>query len=155
MTDEEFKLYLARANEELREKQACLQKEYGLGQFDRFVIDYETGRLTFFDKEVPRVEATVVPVATHIEGKNSLRWSWANTQLPQGVREEASRLKGLHDLTGFEMFANETAECDGAMAWEIAALACKFMEALGAYRVPHATLNTYLLITHIGFAPGG
>ena len=149
MTDDEFDEFVAQANAELAQKQATLEKTYGLGRHDRFVVEYDKRRLTFFGKEGPLVEAVIVPVATHVETQNSLKWSWSSPQLPQAVREDAARVRKLYDLTGYEIFANETAECDASMAWEITAMACKLLSALGAYRVPHANLNAYMLITEI------
>jgi len=153
MTNDEFDDFLALAQDELEIKQASLQAEFGLGGYERFVADYEAGVITFFNKEAPRIEAIILPIATHVPDKNSLKWSWADKQLPQSIRDLASQVKRLHVITGFDMFANEAAECDEAMAWEITALACKTLSALGAYRVPHAKLNAYVLITaisHVG-----
>lgn len=149
MTDEDFDAFLALANDELVAKQNLLQAEFSLGNYDRFAADYAAGTITFFNQETPQVEVEILPVATHIAEKNSLKWFWANQQLPQSVRDSASRVKTLYDLTGFDMFANEAVECDETMAWEITAMACKSLSALGAYRVPHGNVSSYVLITGI------
>ncbi|MBK8285094.1 MAG: hypothetical protein IPK97_09520 [Ahniella sp.] len=81
--------------------------------------------------------------------KNSLKWAWASDQYPQTVRDASSRLRGLTDLTGFEVFQSALIECDESMAWEIAALACKYMQALGVYRIPHGHIHSYVLITEV------
>ena len=149
MTDDEFDEFLALANDELEAKQASLQAEFSLGSYELFAADYSAGVITFSNKDAPQVEAEILPVATHVAEKNSLKWFWANQQLPEPVRDSASKVKTLYELTGFDMFANEAVECDETMAWEITAMACKSLSALGAYRVPHGNVNAYVLITGI------
>ena len=149
MPDFDFDEYLSAAQDELQEKQERLNAEFGLGTWSRFVVDFEAGNLQFFEHEALRAHAEIVPVATHVPEKESLKWAWANAQYPEPVLVKASQLKGLKELTGFKMFTEEFVECDESMAWEIAALACKFANALGAYRVPHGNINSYVLITDI------
>jgi hypothetical protein len=149
MTDAEFDEYLRQAVGELEAKQSALEIEYDLGHHERFVVDYEANSLIFFAGEAPKVEARILPVATHVPAKKSLKWSWANSQLPQSVREWAAKVKELHTFTGLAMFATDAVECDESMAWEITALAAKYLSAMGAYRVPHRTLCAYVLITEL------
>jgi hypothetical protein len=149
MNDPEFDAYLDQALDELEAKQNTLKSEFGLGHHGRFVVDYVAGTLTFFDKEAPRAEASILPVSTHIPAKRNLLWSWANQQLPVHVRELSSQLKELHSVTGFDLFVNERVQCDESMAWEFTALACKCLSAIGAYRVPHGDIHAHVLITSI------
>lgn len=151
MTNDEFDRYLEDALDELEVKQQSLATAYGLGEHERFVVDYEDLTLAFFEGERPCAIARILPVATHIPNKRSFRWAWANNMLPQPVRELSKAVMELHALTGFELFAQETIECDESMAWEIAALACKCLGKAGAYRIPHATLNGYVLIESVRF----
>jgi hypothetical protein len=149
MTDFDFDTYLAEAQAELEEKQDALRAAHGIGTFSKFVVDYLAGSLDFFEHESPRARATIIPIATHVHAKSSLKWAWANEQYPASVIEDASRLRELTDLTGFGMFQTALIECDESMAWEIAALACKYMQAMGVYRVPHGAIHSYVLITEV------
>jgi Family of unknown function (DUF6882) len=149
VTDEEFDNFLADALEELQAKQSALTAKYRLGEHGRFVVDLEQGVLTFFQNERPTVEAEIVPLATHVPDKSSLKWAWADEQYPPAVRQEASGARCLHGITGFELFTNEFVECDEAMAWEFAALACKVLGKAGAYRIPNRNLYNYVLINEI------
>ena len=145
----DFDSYLAQAQDELEQKQAQLGAEHGIGTYNRFVVDYVAGSLDFFQQEAPKLQTLIIPVATHVPEKKSLKWAWANDQYPPEVREAASKTKELTELTGFEIFQDEYVECDEAMAWEITALACKFLGAKGAYRVPHGHIYSYVLIAEI------
>lgn len=149
MTAEEFDSFLGESLDELEAKQNSLQSRFNLGEHNRFVIDYEACTLTFFENEAPRAEAVILPVSTHVPSKQSLRWSWANGSLPLEARRLASQVKELLDVTGFEVFANETVECDESMAWEMTAMACKVLAAEGAYRVPHAGLHAHVLLKSV------
>jgi len=149
MTDEEFEIYLQSSLDEMAEKQSILDSEYGMGHHERFVVDYETGTLTFFEHEKPKSEASIIPVASHVPEKESLKWAWANENYPESIRDMASFVKKLYLLTGYEMFNIEAVECDESMAWEINALACKVINARGVYRVPHGAINVYVVVTKV------
>jgi len=149
MADFNFDSYLTDAQAELDRKQDALRDAYGIGTYDRFVVDYVALSLEFFEREAPRARAAIIPVATHVPAKSSLKWAWANDQYPQSVRDAASRLRELTDLTGFEVFQSAIMECDESMAWEIAALSCKYMQAMGVYRIPHGHIHSYVLITEV------
>ena len=149
MTDEEFENYLAMAVEELEEKQDQLEKVHNIGHHEHFVVEYDKGILTFFEHEKPIIEAKIIPLATHVAEKDSLKWFWANEDLPENIINEAILVKGLYDITDYEMFRNETLECDEEMAWEICALACKYLEKLGVYKIPHGNINGYVLLKEI------
>jgi hypothetical protein len=149
MTDPEFDTYVANASAALERKQQHLETAHGIGRWVRFFVDYEGATLRFFDGDALRVEAGIVPVGTHALASNVFQWAWANTQFPPHVRADAERLKSLYDLTGFDFFRNERGSSDEAMAWQTTAIACEFLQAHGAYRVPHGSVHSYVLITAI------
>ncbi|MGN5354790.1 DUF6882 domain-containing protein [Ralstonia sp. L16] len=149
MTDEDFDAYLQSAQDELEAKQGVLADAFGIGQHERFVVDYERLTLSFFDGERPCAVAGILPVATHVPAKGSLRWAWANDVFSEPVQRMSRAVMELQAVTGYEMFAQETVACDESMAWEIAALACKCLGKAGVYRIPHAALHSYVLIEHV------
>ncbi len=149
MTDEEFDNYLEKACDEHDEKYQFLIDEFGIGSHDSFVVEYENELLQFFKKEKCVVEARILPIASHIPEKSNLVWFWSNRNIPETLREKCSTVKKLYDVTGYDLFKNPSAECDEAMAWEIAAMACKCLNAKGVYRIPHSNLYSYVLITDI------
>jgi len=150
MKDVEFDNYLADALSELEVKQDQLESKFSIGHHEQFVVNYEDDSLFFFEKEKPVVEAKILPIASHIKEKEHLKWFWANTNLPDKVKKKGEPIKILHDITGYDLFLNNYVnEVDEYFAYEIAALSCKALEAKGIYIVPHASLNTYVLITDI------
>lgn len=150
MTDEEFDNYLNNAIEELETKQNHLILEYGLGNHERFVVDYEDDSLLFFEKEKPIVDAKILPIASYIKEKQHLKWFWANDNFPEDVKKKSEPIKILHEITGHDIFIDDYVnEVDEDMAYEIAALTCKALNAKGIYVVPHTSLTSYVLITEI------
>lgn len=158
MSDAQFDAFLAAALDELDEKQQRLEHEHGLGRWSRFVVDYPAASLQFFERESLRADAVIVPVGTHVPASDSFQWGWANPQFPADIRVAAGRVKALREHTGMDVFGQERISCTDAMAWEVTAMACKFLGALGAYRIPHGSLQSYVLITAMrgpGVAPTG
>jgi len=149
MTDQEFDTLLVNAVAELKAKQHYLDVEFGLGRFERFFIDYETGELQFFDASKMVLAFTFTAVGSHVPAKKSWRWSWANASLPPNVREKASGARKLFDITGFDVFRQENVSADEAMAWEFVALVCKASGALGGYSMPQRELRAYVLLDSV------
>jgi len=146
MTDEEFDDFLATALKELQHKQDYLEKEFGLGRYERFFVDYETEELQFFTDDRVMLAFSIIPVGSHVATKDSWRWSWANTSLPEKVRRNAARVRQLRDLTGLDLFHQADLSVDESMAWEFVALSAKALGALGAYSMPQRELRAYVLL---------
>lgn len=138
MTDAEFGVFLAEANDELAEKQRALAADYGLGSCSRWWADQETSLIQFFDASEKMVlQAEFVPIGTYSPLSSTWLWAWANvTTLPR-QREKSERLRELAELTGFVLFEDaDTFELDEPMAWELAAVSVKHLGAKGCYRAP-------------------
>lgn len=138
MTDEEFGVFLAEANDELADKQRVLAADYGLGSCSRWWADQETSLIQFFDAADKMVlQSEFVPIGTYSPLSNTWLWAWANvTTLPR-QREKAEKLRELTGLTGFTLFEDaDTFEVDEPMAWELAAVSVKHLGAKGCYRAP-------------------
>ncbi|AIF46043.1 DUF6882 domain-containing protein [Dyella japonica] len=155
MTDEEFDVFLAKANDELRAKQAQLSHAYDLGEMKRWWFEQEGARLQFFDRDDKlAVEAEVIGIGSFSPKSSSWKWAWSNPTFIAPLREKALPLKQLQAVTGFDLFGKESAFSIGgeAMAWDLAAMAVQQLKALGCYRAPASSPDgphTYLAITGI------
>lgn len=146
MTDQEFDAFLATAVSELQAKQRYLETEFALGSYERFFVDHERAALQFFRGDQVALSFSITEVGSHVPEKDSWRWAWSNSSLPEEVRIKASAVQRLYDITLFDLFRQPSASVDEAMAWEFVALSCKVLNALGAYSVPHSKLRAYVLI---------
>ena len=138
MNEEEFEAYLAEASEELRFKQDALTSEFGLGQYSRWWFEQKTAILQFYDdNDVLGLEADIVDIGSYSPKSKTWLWAWANVSVLPELRHESEKLKELRDVTGYELFENHhTFHVDEGMAWELAALAVKHLDAKGCYRAP-------------------
>ncbi|PPE75196.1 hypothetical protein C3942_05850 [Solimonas fluminis] len=139
MTEEEFEAFVDAAHDELHDKQQALADRHGIGKFARWWFDQNIGRLQFFDADDRlALEAEVIEAGSYSPRSNTWMWAWANPSLLAPLRERASRLRALEELTGYEIFGRDHAfEIeDEAMAWELAAIAVKHLGAMGCYRAP-------------------
>ncbi|SIO34956.1 DUF6882 domain-containing protein [Paraburkholderia phenazinium] len=149
MKNEEFDAFLERSLAELRDKQTVLSSSFGIGSRERFVVDFSSTLLTFFDGEAPAVEASILPVGTHSLDKQRFRWSWSDEGLPMDVQDASRKTQSLYNLTGFEVFRQATIPCDETMAWEIAAMSCSALAADGIYRIPNGSNQYYVLLLSV------
>jgi hypothetical protein len=150
MTDDEFDIFLRRANSELRQKQECLMATFGLGNFSRWWFDQETAQLQFFDVEDKlKVSADVVDIGSFKQ--ETWKWAWANETVIPSLRRRAEPLKELERITGMTVFTRaDLIPIDEGMAWELAALSVMHLRSLGCYRAPHSDgLWSFLAIESI------
>jgi len=149
MNDDEFDKYLSESVTELEQKRILLEANFGIGHHERYILEYESSSLLFYNKETPVVAATVIPVAAHITDIDHLVWFWSFKGLPESVKKSSTAIKKLYDLTGYEFFRRNSVPCDESMAWDVASMACKLLNAKGVYRVPQAGMYAYVLISRI------
>lgn len=158
MTDEEFVQFVDSAVAELGEKQERLKVEYGLSSHARWHFDQETAKLAFFDEQDRKVlEADVIDIGSWASNSNTWKWAWANVTVLPGLRTKAEPLKELSTVTGVGIFSEEAAFPleDESMAWSLAAMSVRHLDALGVYRAPSSArpLVSFLAITRIQRLP--
>ena len=152
MTDEEFDAFLATANAELRDKQARLMQIYGLGEMKRWWFEQVTQQLQFFDgKDKLTLLAGVIDIGSYSPKSKTWKWAWGNQSVLPDLRKKALSLRELEAMTGFDMFGKENAfVIDGeGMAWELAAISIRHLDAIGCYRSPSSSVDgptSYLAI---------
>ncbi len=156
MTDNEFEHFLKAALDELWEKQDKLEAEYAFGSYARWFFDQETGKLEMFDgNDRKALEAEVICIGSYANNSSSWKWAWSNDTIVPAQRERSESLKALADLTGIGLFSSEAA-CsieNENMAWELAAMSVKHLNAHGVYRAPSSSgqLSTFLAITQLHY----
>lgn len=155
MTDEDFDAFLATANAELREKQSRLMQLYRLGEMKRWWFEQATEQLQFFDShDNCALLARVIDIGSYSLKSNTWRWAWGNPSVLPDLRRKARPLRALEAVTGFDLFGQEDAfVVDGeGMAWELAAISIRHLDAMGCYRSPSSSPDgpiTYLAIMEI------
>ena len=133
----------------LRQKQTALS-ERGMGDFERFEVDLANGKLRFYEGEQLALEADVTPIGTHVLDEESWQWAWANKSFPDEVRERAAKLKELAGQTAMAAFSERTLEVDEQQTWQLVAMACEHLGALGTYDVVTRSARLYVAIDGFG-----
>lgn len=129
MTDEEFNALLLTCQDELATKQAKFQET--LAQHVRWDYDLDAGTLRLGDEQF-----AITVAGTYSAKYESWLWGWANEDFPATARENSARLKQLHDLTGFRVFAEPGTSATSVDAQVFTALAIHLLDGLGLFRVP-------------------
>ena len=141
---------MAAASEALGVKQAALERRFGLGRRVQWAFDATTGLLRFLDTSgTAQVEAQVTLIGSFSTETQTFRWAWSDPSTLEPARARAARLRELFDLTGIEVFREETFEADEQMAWELAAMAVAHLSAAGAYRGVAPHVFVFLAIENI------
>lgn len=149
MNDKEFDRFLLTSVKELNKKQDNLIRQRGMGSFDNFEVDLGVDELLFFQEGKPVLRAKIMIVGTHVEEQEDWLWGWANTGLPPDIRKRSEKLKELAKLTGEKNLAAPNLSVDGESAWELLAMSCKHLGALGAYTFPNRDARIYVLILEL------
>jgi hypothetical protein len=139
MTDSEFQEFLDSANDELQRKQEALKHQFGLGSTSRWHFEQATGNLQFFDEnDQLAVEADVIDIGSYARKSSTWMWAWANDSVLPWLKQRAEKLKELESITGIALFGYENAfeVDDEVMAWEMAAMSVRHLDAAGCYRAP-------------------
>lgn len=145
MDDVQLGEFVAGCVQRLQQKQSELSAR-GLGSCDRFEVDLANGKLRFYDGQQLAVEADVTPIGTHAAKNESWQWAWANKSFPDDVRERSAKLKELALETALEAFNERTLEVDEAQTWQLVAMACEHLGALGTYDFPTKNARMYVAI---------
>jgi hypothetical protein len=148
MDDVQLGEFVAGCLERLQQKQSELSAR-GLGLCDRFEVDLASGKLRFYDGQQLAVEADVTPIGTHAAKNESWQWAWANKSFPDDVRERAAKLKELATQTALTAFNERTLEVDEAQTWQLVAMACEHLGALGTYDFPTRNARMYVAINRL------
>ena len=143
MNDDEFELFLTSANAELKEKQAFLTDTYGLGRHKRWMFENDKATLQFFNHDNQLViEADIIDIGSYSPSASTWKWAWAYESIDPTRKADSLRIKELEDITDLIVFGEKDPfEADEYLAWELAAMAVKHLDALGCYRAFSSARN--------------
>lgn len=147
MNESEFEQFIASCTEELREKNAFLREQHGLGSYARWDHDGDRALLTFSNPGDDSVlECDTTDIGSYSLKTKTWLWAWANESNPEAERAKASKLNRLFDLTNMRIFLDAHFDCDEFLAWELAAASVHQLDSLGCYRAPVGHLWVFLSI---------
>lgn len=75
-----------------------------LARFSQWSIDHESMRLHVTGTEGQAQAFQITPVGTYLPAQEDWAWAWGNDAFPEACRNRASRVKDLHERTGYRIF---------------------------------------------------
>ena len=153
MNDDQFELFLTTANEELKAKQESLKEAYGFGTHKRWMFENDKAKLQFFNQDDKLViESDIINIGSFSPADNTWKWAWAYDSINAQLKAQSLRIKELEDITDLVVFGEDKAfDADEYLAWELAAMSVKHLDALGCYRAFSSArnVNMFFAITSI------
>lgn len=149
MTAEQFNEFVDKCYEELEVKQEKLFNLYNIGTYDSYWFDQATKTLQFKNNDEVGLEFNIICIGTWAHQKNTWMWGWANESFTNEIRQDASILRGLKELTGYKVFEELGFECDESMAYELTAMALNYLNALAMYKIPGEKNDLFLALMGI------
>ncbi|GGO01235.1 DUF6882 domain-containing protein [Saccharibacillus kuerlensis] len=151
MTKNEFENFLKKAYEELNAKQDRFIETYEVSRYSEYWIDVEKSMLDFIEEgegegKSDKISFEVICIGTWSPANESWMWAWAHEIFSEEVRQQAARLKELHDITGSPVFVENVFDCNEGGAMELTAMSVQHLNAIGMYRIPGDQAHLYVAV---------
>jgi hypothetical protein len=143
MSDREFADFLSACRAELGRKQAEIAEHLGRGPY---AYDIDQGLLT-----VGGGTYSITVIGTYCVSRRTWLWGWANDSYSDAARERSASLKGLRDVTGFQVFADEGVVATASDAMDLVATAVHYLDAAGYWQEDFTDLQVFLATQALPF----
>ena len=148
---EAFAKLVAEAMAYLQAKQAELNAEFRIGEYERYDWDQETGQLVFSDGGRARVAAQIQFVGSVSTVSNTWLWAWANDSYEETIRAGVRRVRQFGTEHRFLRLASARWQADEVDGWEMTAVAAFLLQAQGAYRSPGDRGPAFMILNDVRF----
>ena len=109
---------------------------WGLGKFDRWDLDQNTGQLIFSNADGTTAKCPAQIIGSYNAADHSWQWAWANPSVADSLKADALRVKSYGEQNGFKKLTEAEWQGSEDDAWAMAAIACKVCGSQGIYRGP-------------------
>lgn len=133
----------------LQDCQDNLREAYDLNKWERWDYDQEEATLTFSNQGEIGLITEIQFVGSVSEASLTWLWSWDNSYLLDKVTDRLSFFPQFGEENNFEKMKQAKWPADEYDGWEMTAITCYLLDALGAYKVPSASGPLFMVITEI------
>ncbi|WP_143684697.1 DUF6882 domain-containing protein [Variovorax sp. KK3] len=127
---------------------------FGLGTFKHFHIDLPTASMRFQDAhQIDRIHARIQVAGSWSSESGSWLWPWDNPSLPADVQSRMGEVKAFGVKEGLPFLQAPVQPCDEGMAWSMASIAARLLDAQSLYRAPGGKTALFLLLFDIQAQP--
>ncbi|MFB6344038.1 DUF6882 domain-containing protein [Saccharicrinis sp. FJH62] len=146
---EEFRDFLTTSYNYLTEQQEICNTKFGMGNYERWDYNQETGLLEFSDSGIVKLRIKYVDVGSISNISNTWLWSWDNPNTLDNVKYNISEVREFGKSKGYERLTKSKWYGDEYDGWEMTAISAYILQAKGAYRVPTGDLFSFMIFTEI------
>jgi hypothetical protein len=147
MDTAELDAFAEEANALAKSRNAQAASKFGLGSHARYDLDLEERRLSFLDAGGARVvTARVVPVGSWARGSHSWLWSWENNSIPHAASDAMAVVRKFGEAHDVAALRQSLESCDESLAWALAAISLKLLDAQCVYRIEQPRTFLFLLL---------
>jgi hypothetical protein len=141
--------FYSKATAYLTKQQDAAKREFDLKSWERYSLDPKAGILTFSTGGKPGVVAHVLIVGSIADKPGTWLWSWADSSVPESMREPIFQVRQFGEDHGFDELTNPGWPGDKRDGWDMTAAAALILSAKGAYRAPYEGGAVFLIFTDI------
>jgi hypothetical protein len=147
MSTGNFLFFKEKCIDELSALQDEFKKLYDMDKYTEWYYDQGLGifTLTF---EGNHIYFKYVDVGSYSQNTNTWKWSWDNEHTPDNVKIGMDKIPLRGKEMKYEELTNGLIEGEAELGWEMTAIANKFINGFGAYRVTSEHLDIYFLFVN-------
>jgi hypothetical protein len=143
--DAEFSKLRDASMEELRLK-TTTNTSWGLGKFDRWDLDQDTGLLVFSNRDGSFAKCPAQIIGSYNSDAKTWLWAWANSSARENLTGDSLKIKAFGQQHGYSKLIEAEWQGTEDDAWAMVAITTKLCGAAGAYRGP-ASSNLFVFMT--------
>jgi hypothetical protein len=144
-----FKELSKKSYEYLNAQQDICQSLYGLGSYESWYYEQETGMIEFSDSGVVKIRIQYEEVGSISTKSNTWLWAWDNKSLLPQIKNEIVRVREFGIQNNYRQLTKPKWYGDEYDGWEMTAIAAKILGAKGAYRIPLENQYSFIVFKEI------
>lgn len=109
---------------------------WGLGKFDRWDFDQDTGILVFSNHDGYTAKCSAQIAGTYDSAAKSWQWAWADSSINDKLKADSLKVRNYGETNGFKKLTEALWLGTETDAWDMAAITCKVCGDQGVYRGP-------------------
>ena len=150
MNNKELDDYIDVAKALTRSRIAKAQQDFGLGSFSQFNLDLEAGSIFFKGADgAAKLQAHVIPIGSWAKSTQSWLWSWENESIPKEISAPLALVKQFGFAQDVPTLQETFSPCDEALAWALASISLKVLDAECIYRIDQGKNLLFLLLNNL------
>lgn len=149
MNREEYERFQHESYEHLKRRQERLTAEFGMGSYERWDYDQDSGEFIFSDGGVAKVGADFQVVGSISTISNTWLWSWANPSIVEAIKKDMHLVRRFGEEHGLSELTEEKWPADEDAGWAMTNIAARVLDAKGAYRCPVDNGFLFVIFTDV------